>query len=661
VLGQTDPIIVKFSVSFLPIAKLRCHARPLRCSALASVLVICCIFPPLLAFSQNSGLVAPNSSDIVRFLTRTIDWYRQSTANEKIATQLADTAYAEDNRRVADQVVRLSFDFARQEADWEAKSGKGAPVQAEGNTYSQYQSLVLAAADADKQADQTQTDLAALKQQLETAPAKKRTELQSRAGEMESELALQQARRDALRGMMDFVNGAATSGFGPGALRSQVEELAHSLPGGVAESAGNSQPTPAPKFPVVENKATPSGIWGLMADLFQLSRKGRILAAQVQLTDALTQDSKQLRAPLVASLREMIQAGDRLANQTQAEDSVTLTKQKQQLDAVTAQFKQVSAAVIPLSKQSVLLELYKRSLLNWKDSVRSEFRDELRDLLLRLGALAVVLAIILGLGEVWRRTIFRYVQDVRRRYQFLLLRRITLWVAIVIVLIFTFATEIGSIATFAGLITAGVALALQNVIVSIVGYFFLIGKYGIRVGDRVQVAGVTGEVVDIGLARFHLMELSSDSPEAQPSGRVVAFPNSIVFQSASGLFKQIPGTNFVWRQIALTFSPECDYHVVRERVNAAIDRAFANYRDPLERQRQMMEQTLTSVSAGELKPKSRLHFTPSGIEVLIRFPVLLAKATEMDDLLTRELFVEVDREPKLHLVGSDIPAVKAAV
>jgi small-conductance mechanosensitive channel len=660
-LGRSGPIIVKISVSLLPIAKPRWHARHLLCSVLASILVICCIFPPLLAFSQNSNPLALNSSDVVRFLTRTIDWYRQSTADEKIATQLADTAYAEDNRRVADQVVRLAFDFARQEADWEAKSGKGVQPQSEGNAYSQYQSLVQAAADADKQADQTQAGLAALRQQLETAPAKKRSELQSRAGEMESELALLQARRDALRGMMDFVNEAATSGSSAGALRSQVEELAHSLPSGVAEAANNSQSTTAPKLPVVGNKPIPSGIWGLSADLFQLSRKERTLVARVQLTDSLAQDSKELRTPLVSSLREMIQAGDQLANPAQAEDSATLTKQKQQLDAVTAQFKQVSAAVIPLSKQSVLLEVYKRNLLNWEDSVRSEFRDELRDLLLRLGALAVVLAIIFGLGEVWRRTIFRYVQDTRRRYQFLLLRRIMLWVAIAIVLIFTFATEIGSIATFAGLITAGVALALQNVIVSIVGYFFLIGKYGIRVGDRVQVAGVTGEVVDIGLARFHLMELGSDGPESQPSGRVVAFPNSIVFQSASGLFKQIPGTNFVWRQIALTFSPESDYHVVRERINAAIDRAFANYRDLLERQRQMMEQTLTSISAGELKPKSRLLFTPSGIEVLIRFPVLLSKATEMDDLLSRELFAEVDREPKLHLVGSEIPAVKAAV
>src|SRR5262249_38290443 len=152
---------------------------------------------------------------------------------------------------------------------------------------------------------------------------------------------------------------------------------------------------------------------------------------------------------------------------------------------------------------------------------------------------------------------------------------------------------------FAGLITAGVAVAMQNVIVSIVGYFFLIGKYGIRVGDRVQVGGVMGEVVEIGLARFHLMELSSDAPESEPTGRVVAFSNSVVFQSGGGIFKQIPGTNFVWHHLQMTFAPDSDYHVVRDRVNAAIERTFAAYRDALERQTRMMEQSLTSITASE--------------------------------------------------------------
>ena len=78
-------------------------------------------------------------------------------------------------------------------------------------------------------------------------------------------------------------------------------------------------------------------------------------------------------------------------------------------------------------------------------------------------------------------------QEPRRRYQLLLVRRIVLWALVVAIVGFTFATELGSLATFAGLITAGLAVAMQSVLVSIVGYFFLIGKYGIRVGDRVQI------------------------------------------------------------------------------------------------------------------------------------------------------------------------------
>ncbi len=92
------------------------------------------------------------------------------------------------------------------------------------------------------------------------------------------------------------------------------------------------------------------------------------------------------------------------------------------------------------------------------------------------------------------------------------------------------------------------------------------GKYGIRVGDRVQIAGVTGEVVDIGLVRLHLLELSSGGTDAQPSGRVVAFSNSVVFQPTSGVFKKIPGTNFLWHEISLTFSSESNYRIIQERI-----------------------------------------------------------------------------------------------
>jgi small-conductance mechanosensitive channel len=69
----------------------------------------------------------------------------------------------------------------------------------------------------------------------------------------------------------------------------------------------------------------------------------------------------------------------------------------------------------------------------------------------------------------------------------------------------------------------------------------LIGKVRMRIGDRVQISGVSGEVVDIGLLQFQLQEL--DTSSEQPTGRIVSFSNSFVFVSpATGLFEGIHGS-----------------------------------------------------------------------------------------------------------------------
>jgi len=237
------------------------------------------------------------------------------------------------------------------------------------------------------------------------------------------------------------------------------------------------------------------------------------------------------------------------------------------------------------------------------------------------------------------------------------MRRIVIWMSVVIIVVLAFATELGSVVTFAGLITAGIAVAMQNVITSIVGYFFLIGKYGIRVGDRVSISAVTGEVIEIGLVRIHVMELGGPA-DSQPTGRIVAFSNSIVFQPAAGIFKQIPGTNFIWHELKLTLGSETNFQEAKERLAKTVDSVLAHYRESIDSQRRLVEQNLSTVSAGELQPKVRLHYTASGIEVTIRYPVEIEKAAEVDDHLMRELMAAIEKEPKLKLISAEMPAAK---
>src|SRR5882757_8348733 len=181
------------------------------------------------------------------------------------------------------------------------------------------------------------------------------------------------------------------------------------------------------------------------------------------------------------------------------------------------------------------------------------------------------------------RCVLRYAHEPRRRNQLLMVRKVTTWVLVAIIVGLTFVTELSSFATFAGLLTAGVAVAMQSVLVSSVGYFFLIGKYGIRVGDRVQIGNVSGEVIDLGLVRMHLMELSSQGPLG-PTGRVVAFANLIVFQASGGLFKQIPGVNLSWRETTLTLPVVSDYAALKDKLLAAVNGAVGEYQEEIVRQ-----------------------------------------------------------------------------
>jgi small-conductance mechanosensitive channel len=603
----------------------------------------------------------PSATQIIQFLGQTIEWYRQTQQEQRIATEPGDLGFAADNRRMADQVVKLAFDFARQEEQQQAKQQSKGAAPDSGEMGSRFENLSRAAARADTLVQQTQAELQSLKEKLETTPAGKKRQLQSQIEEIQSELALFQARQQALHNMLDFAGGAA-KGRGT-SLRAQIDELAHAVPAGLSggtasENTATTESQQPARINEVTSKSAPAGMWALAADLFRLSSKRGALLSSLRATRDLEQEATHLRTPLVAHLKQLIQAGDQLATQADTSDQTALLQEKQQLDQLTVEFKQLSGLLSSLGKQAILLDLYKRTLANWQAEVVSEFKEQLKGLLLRIFGLAIALGAVFLIGEFWRRAIFRYVHDTRRRYQFMLMRKIALWCGFAVVLLFSFVTELGAVATFAGLITAGIAVALQNVIVSIVGYFFLIGKYGIRVGDRVQVGSVTGEVVDIGLVRFHLMELGGGVADSEPTGRIVAFSNSVVFQATGGLFKQIPGTNFAWREVTLRFAAESDYRQIRERLQKAIDTAFADYNDHLERQRRQMELSVTSVPTSELKPRAHTRFTTSATEVTIRYPVFADKSSEIDERIMSELFAAIGHDPKLKLLDSQISPLK---
>ncbi|MBZ5531757.1 MAG: mechanosensitive ion channel family protein [Acidobacteriia bacterium] len=603
--------------------------------------------------------------DIIQFLNQTLLWYRQLGTQQQIASDPSDAIFINSSRRLGDQVVRLAFDFARARAQAlavrQGASSAAAPDPSVAASSSQYQRFADLAAKADQQVKQSKKELEALRAQLEKATPRQRRVLQATVDETQSEVEFHQARRDVMRSMMQVSSGSSSPGTGN--LAAQIEELARAIPAAAAAPAsdaasdanaasGNSDSPSVTGF----GHSTPSGIVAVVSDIFSVRKKIRILDDNLQLTAELVKSARAMRAPLLAHNRELTQKGDQLSAQALPQDPKALAQQSKDLDALTAQYKQLSASLVPLGRQSILLDVYRRDASNWRAGLQSQYQSELKSLALRLAGLAVVLALVFVISELWRRATFRYITDTRRRNQFLVVRRIVLWIVVAIIVVMALASELGAITTFAGLLTAGIAVALQNVILAVAGYFFLVGKYGVRVGDRIQIGDVTGDVVEIGMVRLHLMEVSR-GVAPRPTGRVVVFSNAVVFQAGVGMFKQIPGTSFRWHEVTLSVGNEGDYRHVEARMMEAVNKVFADYKDKIEAQRLSLERSLHS-SISSFAPEGRLRLTPTGLEIVIRYPVETNSAVEIDDRVTRALLDALESEPKLRLLDSSGPAIK---
>jgi small-conductance mechanosensitive channel len=208
-------------------------------------------------------------------------------------------------------------------------------------------------------------------------------------------------------------------------------------------------------------------------------------------------------------------------------DVSVLQQQKSQLDALTLQLRELSPAIVALDKQKVLLAEYKLHLLAWRTAVVSQYRQAWKRLILRLVIVLLIIGLLIGIGEVARRLALNRIQDLnRRRIEGLVYRLVTLLASAVAA---GLASDARSFATYFGLLTAGVAVALQNMILASLGYLLLIGKHGIRHGDRVQVSGVAGDVIYMGLLQFQLREFDADRHVV--TGRLATFSNSLVFST----------------------------------------------------------------------------------------------------------------------------------
>jgi hypothetical protein len=453
-----------------------------------------------------------DSNRVLASLNGALAWYQQARVAMQSIDASAGFADLREDQQTVVAILQRAFDTAQAQAA--ALVVEPSAAVESGSDRDDDPIKLETAIKHDEQ------EVARLGAQAKTASAARWPALARQLAAASNQLELDRARAEFVGQLkqLDDVAPATQSD-----LTRQIQTLQEGVPELRSANASATAPLPAAHAePVV-------GTWPLAHRVVSLAHTRSTLAALSEATAArarvvatdleLTQG--QLR-PLFTRLHALAKSpgagGDLDADEREFRDGLERGKR-------------LAAAVLPARQEAALLKRFGDDLGEWRRAVDGQVDQTLRGLAIELLHVVIAVVVILLGALLWRIVVARYVADAYRRHLLLTAGNVGAAAAVVLVIAFHFTTELATLVTALGFAAAGVAFALQTIILALAGYFAIMGPNGIRVGDRVSLQGpfayVQGEVADIGFLRIKLRELAGDPP--QPTGRVVVFPNSVVF------------------------------------------------------------------------------------------------------------------------------------
>ena len=210
--------------------------------------------------------------------------------------------------------------------------------------------------------------------------------------------------------------------------------------------------------------------------------------------------------------------------------------------------------------------------------------------------------------------------------------------SILLFLAILFEDRLGRLSFAIGVVGAGVAVALQDVVASIAGAFSIGFSKLYAVGDRVQIGDTQGDVIDIGLLRTILMETGNWVSRDLYNGRIARIPNSTVLRGS--VFNYSQGFRFVWDEIHVLFKITSDCQLAKAMLLRAANEAIGEYLVEAQSSWKVMSDNYQSANP-PLEPTVALVVNAGSLEFTVSYVVNYTKRTAMKDQLFTKIVEEV--------------------
>lgn len=235
--------------------------------------------------------------------------------------------------------------------------------------------------------------------------------------------------------------------------------------------------------------------------------------------------------------------------------------------------------------------------------------------ILSIAVTFVILLTIALLTRVVLRVVFRYVDEPTKRYHASRsVRRFASLLALIAIFVIWSPGE--NLVTILTVIGAGTAIALREMVLSAVGWMNIAVRAPYRQGDRIEINGVQGDVLDIRLLHTAMMEIGGWVEAEQSTGRIVHIPNNWVFLHP--IYNYTRGFNFIWNEIGVTVSFRSNWEAAREIMLSLAQESAAIVEQQAAREiRNLSREYLVHYSI--LTPFVYVSIQPNGVRLTLRY------------------------------------------
>jgi len=261
-------------------------------------------------------------------------------------------------------------------------------------------------------------------------------------------------------------------------------------------------------------------------------------------------------------------------------------------------------------------------------------------------AAVVVVALAIVAYRILAHQIAAQVADAEKRHVYRKRASYSIAAFVTVVLAIVFFEALRELGTVLGFLGAGLAIALREYIASFLAWFYLLGQRNVALGSRIEVAGVRGDVIDIGVLKLTLIEVRGEGMGEQSSGRLVTIPNFKLLTDP--VYHFTAGSPFVWDEIEFQVTFESDWERARDILAEIGREVYEPHAEEIESGFRRLENAY-AFRYGITTPIVYTSVGGSGVTLKLRYLTHVRQRRDNRDRVSREVLLRFRATPGVEL------------